>query len=88
MEFRVFLDSRLPEYRTFYRVDSGGKPIDDHVNRMLVQAAGVDIRRKSMVIGNEMKIVKCSFPVGRIPLNILFLAVNDFEKTPSASPSS
>jgi hypothetical protein len=58
MEFRVFLDSRLPEYRTFYRVDSGGKPIDDHVNRMLVQAAGVDIRRKSMVIGNEMKIVK------------------------------
>jgi hypothetical protein len=25
---------------------------------MLVQAAGVDIRRKSMVIGNEMKIVK------------------------------
>ncbi len=54
----MLLDLRLPEYRASFGIDAGRKPVDDHVDRVLVQLPRVDVRRQRMIIGDEVKIIK------------------------------
>jgi len=49
----MFLDSRLPEDRAFFRINACRKPVDEHIERVCIQIAGIERSREAVIIGNK-----------------------------------
>jgi hypothetical protein len=65
----------LSEHRAFFGIDAAGEPIENHLDRVLIELRRIEIGGKRVIVGDEMKILVCLCAVGQafiLKLNPIF----------------